>query len=111
MNADLLPGVRFIPVSFTPAAPYPYAGQLCHGVSIMVMDRNTLDGPELGLEIASALWKLYPNDYKLDRIDHLLVNKSVLDALRSGEDPERIAGDWRLPLEAFMQRRAAYLEY
>ena len=61
--------------------------------------------------IASALWKLYPNDYKLDQIDRLLVNKSVLDALRSGEDPQRIAGDWRLQLEAFMQRRAAYLEY
>ena len=111
LNADMLPGMRFIPVSFTPAAPYPYAGQLCHGISLMVTDRNTLDGPELGLEIASALWKLYPNDYKLDRIDHLLVNKSVLDALRSGEDPERIAGDWRVALEAFMQRRAAYLEY
>ena len=111
LNARLLPGVRFVPVDFTPAAPYPYAGQLCHGVSLMVMDRNALDGPELGLEIASALWKLYPNDYKLDQIDRLLVNKSVLDALRSGEDPQRIAGDWRLELEAFMQRRAAYLEY
>ncbi len=111
LNADMLPGLRFMPASFTPAAPYPYAGQLCHGVSLMVTDRNTLDGPELGLEIASALWKLYPNDYKLDGIDHLLVNKSVLDALRSGEDPERIAGDWRIALEAFMQRRAAYLEY
>jgi uncharacterized protein YbbC (DUF1343 family) len=111
MNADLLPGVRFIPVSFTPVAPYPYAGQLCHGVSIIITERNALDGPEMGLEIASALWKLYPHDYKLDSIDHLLVNKSVLDALRSGEDPERIAGDWRTALEAFMQRRAAYLEY
>ena len=111
LNARLLPGVRFLPVNFTPAAPYPYAGQLCHGVSLLVMDRNALDGPELGLEIASALWKLYPNDYKLDQIDRLLVNKSVLDALRSGEDPQRIAGDWRLALEAFMQRRAAYLEY
>jgi uncharacterized protein YbbC (DUF1343 family) len=111
LNARLLPGVRFVPVNFTPAAPYPYAGQLCHGVSLMVMDRNALDGPELGLEIASALWKLYPNDYKLDQIDRLLVNKSVLDALRSGEDPQRIAGDWRVALEAFMQRRAAYLEY
>jgi uncharacterized protein YbbC (DUF1343 family)/CubicO group peptidase (beta-lactamase class C family) len=111
LNARLLPGVRFVPVNFTPAAPYPYAGQLCHGVSLMVLDRNAFDGPELGLEIASALWKLYPNDYKLDQIDHLLVNKSVLEALRSGEDPQRIAGDWRLELEAFMQRRAAYLEY
>jgi uncharacterized protein YbbC (DUF1343 family)/CubicO group peptidase (beta-lactamase class C family) len=111
LNARLLPGVRFIPVNFTPAAPYPYAGQLCHGISLMVMDRNALDGPELGLEIASALWKLYPNDYKIDRIDRLLVNKSVLEALRSGEDPQRVAGDWRVALEAFMQRRAAYLEY
>ncbi len=111
LNARLLPGVRFVPVSFTPAAPYPYAGQLCHGVSLLVMDRNALDGPELGLEIASALWKLYPNNYKLDQIDHLLVNKSVLDALRSGEDPQRIAGDWRVALDAFMQRRAVYLEY
>lgn len=111
LNARLLPGVRFVPVSFTPVAPYPYAGQVCHGVSLMVMDRNALDGPELGLEIASALWKLYPNDYKLDQIDHLLVNKSVLDALRSGEDPQRIAGDWRVALDAFIQRRAAYLEY
>jgi hypothetical protein len=41
----------------------------------------------------------------------LLVNKSVLDALRSGEAPQRIAGDWRTALEAFMQRRAAYLQY
>jgi uncharacterized protein YbbC (DUF1343 family)/CubicO group peptidase (beta-lactamase class C family) len=111
LNARLLPGIRFVPVNFTPAAPYPYAGQLCHGVSLMVMDRNAFDGPELGLEIASALWKLYPNDYKLDQIDHLLVNKAVLDALRSGEDPQRIAGDWRVALDAFMQRRAAYLEY
>ena len=111
LNARLLPGVRFVPTEFTPAAPYPYAGQVCHGVSLMVMDRNALDGPELGLEIASTLWKLYPNNYQLDHIDRLLVNKSVLDALRSGEDPQRIAGDWRVALEAFLQRRAAYLEY
>lgn len=111
LNARLLPGIRFVPVTFTPAAPYPYAGQLCQGLSLMVMDRNAFDGPELGLEIASALWKLYPNNYQLDHIDRLLVNKTVLDALRTGEDPQRIAGDWRLTLDAFMQRRAAYLEY
>jgi uncharacterized protein YbbC (DUF1343 family)/CubicO group peptidase (beta-lactamase class C family) len=111
LNGRLLPGIRFVPVTFTPTAPYPYAGQLCPGVSLIVTDRNALDGPELGLEIASALWRLYPNDYKLDLLDHLLVNKSVLDALRAGTDPQRIAGDWRVSLDAFLQRRAAYLEY
>ena len=111
LNGRLLPGVRFVPTDFTPAAPYPYAGQLCHGVSLMVTERNTLDAPELGLEIAAALWRLYPKDFQLDRIDRLLANKDVLTALRANEDPQRIAGDWRLPLEAYMQRRAAYLEY
>jgi uncharacterized protein YbbC (DUF1343 family) len=100
-----------VPVTFTPAAPYPYAGQLCQGISLIVTDRNALDGPELGLEIVSALWRLYPSDYKLDLLDRLLVNKSVLDALRAGIDPQRIAGDWRVSLDAFMQRRAAYLQY
>jgi len=111
LNARLLPGVRFMPTEFTPAAPYPYAGQLCHGISLLVTERNALDAPELGLEIASALWRLYPNNFQLEKIDRLLANQSALTALRANEDPQRIAGDWRLALEAFMQRRAAYLEY
>ncbi len=111
LNARLLPGIRFVPTDFTPAAPYPYAGLLCHGVSLIVTERNALDAPELGLEITSALWRLYPGSFQLDKLDRLLANQAVLAALRSGEDPQRIAGDWRVPLEAFLQRRAAYLEY
>ncbi len=111
LNLRLLPGVRFVPVDFTPSAPYPYAGHLCHGVSLIVTERNTLDAPELGIEIAAALWRLYPKDFQLERMDHLLANRSVLQALRANEDPQRIAGDWRLSIEAFLQRRAAYLEY
>jgi uncharacterized protein YbbC (DUF1343 family)/CubicO group peptidase (beta-lactamase class C family) len=111
LNARMLPGVRFVPADFTPAAPYPYAGQLCHGISLVVTDRNALDGPELGLEIVAALWRLYPASFELDKLDRLLANRSVLSALRASEDPQRIAGDWRLALEAFQQRRAAYLEY
>lgn len=111
LNARLLPGVRFVPVTFTPAAPYPYAGTLCHGVSLVVTDRNALDAPELGLEIAAALWRLYPAQYKLDQIDRLLVNRSALDALRGGVDPQRIAADWRAGLDQFMERRSHYLLY
>ncbi len=111
LNARLLPGVRFVPVTFTPVAPYPYAGTLCHGVSLVVTDRNALDAPELGLEIAAGLWQLYPTQYKLDQIDRLLVNRAVLDALRSGEDPQRIAGDWRADIDRFIERRSHYLLY
>jgi len=54
LNRRSLPGVRFLAVDFAPQKPYPYAGELCHGVRVLVTDRDTLDAPELGLEIAAA---------------------------------------------------------
>jgi len=110
LNARAIPAVRFVPVSFTPTA-YPYSGQLCQGVNIMLLDRNTLDAPELGLELASALHKLYPKDYKLERMSELLVNQAAYDALAAGQDPRRIAQDWRDELEKFQQMRQKYLLY
>ena len=46
--------------TFTPASSL-YASQRCGGVNIIVTDRNALDAPEVGLEIAAALHKLYPD--------------------------------------------------
>jgi hypothetical protein len=40
-----------------------------------------------------------------------MVNKAALDALTSGEDPRRIAADWRPGLEQFQSIRARYLLY
>ena len=54
LNRRDLPGVRFYAVAFTPEKPYPYGGQMCGGVRILVTNRNVLDGPELGVEIASG---------------------------------------------------------
>jgi uncharacterized protein YbbC (DUF1343 family) len=84
--------VRFVPITFTPTSAV-YANQKCEGVNIVLTDRNALDAPELGIELASALRKLYPSDYKIDRINELLVNQSVYDALTAGEDPRCIAQD------------------
>jgi uncharacterized protein YbbC (DUF1343 family)/CubicO group peptidase (beta-lactamase class C family) len=111
LNARFLPGIRFVPVDFTPKAPYPYADQLCHGIELIVTDRNVLDTPELGLEIASSLHKLYPQQYELKKLDTLLANHDVLEALISGRDPQRIAEDWLEPLRKFEMRRKAYLLY
>ena len=111
LNKRFLPGVRFLPVDFTPEKPYPYAEQLCHGVRMLVIDRNVLDSPELGIEIASALHKLYPQEYKLERIDTLLANHHVLEQLMSGVDPSRIADEWRASLDAFEAKRKLALLY
>jgi uncharacterized protein YbbC (DUF1343 family) len=80
-------------------------------VNLIVLDRNTLDSPELGIELASALYKLYPNDFKLERITDLLVNQSVFEAIGAGKDPRRIAGDWQERLGEFVRLREKYLLY
>jgi uncharacterized protein YbbC (DUF1343 family)/CubicO group peptidase (beta-lactamase class C family) len=110
LNARDISGVRFVPVSFTPSTS-SYAGQTCHGVNIVVVDRNAFDAPELGIELASALRKLYAEQFHMERMIELLVNQSAYDAIVKGEDPRRIAEDWREPLEKFQQLRQKYLIY
>jgi uncharacterized protein YbbC (DUF1343 family) len=102
--------VRFVPVSFTPAA-IVYANQRCGGVNIVVTGRDNLDAPELGLEIAAALQHLYPREFKIARLDTLMRNKAALDALIGGEDPKRIAEDWQDAANGFVERRKKYLLY
>lgn len=110
LNARDISGLRFVPVSFTPTAS-TYAGQKCQGVNIIVVERNGFDAPELGIELASALHKLYPEQFHLERMNDLLLSQSAFDAIAKGEDPRRIAEDWREPLEKFMQVRQKYLIY
>jgi uncharacterized protein YbbC (DUF1343 family)/CubicO group peptidase (beta-lactamase class C family) len=110
LNARGIAGVRFVPVTFTPTSSN-YAGQLCSGVNIVVTDRNGFDGPELGMELAAALRKLYPADYKIERLPELLMNQGVYDALVAGQDPRRIAQDWQEGLQKFVKLREKYLIY
>jgi SSS family transporter len=111
LNARFLPGVRFVPVDFTPQPPYPYANQLCHGVELVVTDRDVLNSPELGLEIAAALHKLYPEQYQLQKLQTLLANHTTLEGLQSGRDPQRLFEDWQPNLQAYEQKRKPYLLY
>ena len=111
LNRRDLPGVRFLPVDFTPQKPYPYAGELCHGVRVLVTDRNALDAPELGLEIASALHHLYPEDFQIEKMKTNLASQSVIDDLIAGHDPQRIAESWRSALDTFEQDRQKALLY
>jgi len=110
LNARGIQSVRFVPIVFTPASSN-FAGERCEGVNLIVLDRNTLDSPELGIELASALHKLYPNDFKMERMADLLVNQAVFEAIEAGEDPRRIAEDWQERLEGFVRLREKYLLY
>jgi len=110
LNGRGIQSVRFVPITFTPSSSN-FAGERCEGVNLIILDRNTLDSPELGIELASALHKLYPNDFKMERMADLLVNQSVFEAIGAGEDPRRIAEDWQERLEEFVRLREKYLLY
>jgi len=110
MNARLIPGVRFVPVTFTPVSG-PYTNQQCKGVNIIVTDRTVLDAPELGIELAAALKKLYPDNWKMEHLISALSNQQVFDALANGDDPRGIAQGWQDDLQKFREMRTKYLLY
>jgi uncharacterized protein YbbC (DUF1343 family)/CubicO group peptidase (beta-lactamase class C family) len=110
LNVRAIAGVRFVPITFIPSSAV-YSGQQCQGVNILLTDRNALDAPELGLELAAALHKLYASDFKIERMTELLANQPVFEALIAGQDPRRIAQDWQPDLSTFQQVRKKYLIY
>ncbi len=110
LNARNISGVRFVPTEFTPNSSV-YSGQLCQGVNIVLVERNTLDAPELGVELAAALHKLYGDQFQLEKMKDLLVNQAVFDALSQGQDPRRIAQEWQDALDGFTKLRQTYLIY
>jgi uncharacterized protein YbbC (DUF1343 family) len=110
LNARAISGVRFVPTEFTPNASV-YVQQKCRGVNIIVTDRNALDAPEVGIEIAYALHSLYPRHFEMKNLDNLMLNKATMDAITSGQDPRRVWMDWVEAIERFMPIRARYLLY
>ena len=110
LNGRLISGVRFVPITFMPTSSN-YSGERCEGVSIVLTGRNVLDSPELGIELASALHKLHPADFKMDRVAALLANSAVFDALNAGQDPRRIAQDWQDTLDKFENSSRKYQIY
>jgi len=62
LNALVLPGVRFRPTHFVPATA-KFAGEVCGGVQIHVIDRATFRPVTVGLHLLAALKALYPADF------------------------------------------------
>ena len=72
LNALDLPGVSFIPVSYIPSdipgmANNPkFKNKVCHGVEIVIDDRNNYNSVYTGFKVLMTLKKLYPNDFKIN---------------------------------------------
>ena len=110
LNSRHISGVRFIPYSFIPTSSN-FANQLCGGVNMVVTDRLTLDSPELGIELAAALHKLYPSDFRMEKMMTILASQQTMDDLNAGVDPRFISAKWNEALEGFEKIREKYLIY
>jgi uncharacterized protein YbbC (DUF1343 family)/CubicO group peptidase (beta-lactamase class C family) len=110
LNRREIAGVTFEPADFTPLADR-YKRQECHGVRIQLVDRDELNTPALGIELVSALYRLYPTKFQVDRTLGLIGSRRVLNAIKRGDDPRLIAREWQRPLRTFEHLRAKYLLY
>src|SRR5215831_3420640 len=93
LNERKIQGVRFLPFEFTPRESR-FANEACHGVQINLLDRDALDAPEMGVEIATALYKLFPKDFQIDQALPLIGSREVLDGIKRHHDPRRSAYHW-----------------
>jgi uncharacterized protein YbbC (DUF1343 family) len=110
LNRRAIPGVRFESEKFTPDSDL-YRGELCEGVRVILTDRNALQTILMGIEIASALGKLYPGKFDTAKIIFLLGNATAVKQLADGRDPTVIVASWKKEIEAFRIVRAKYLLY
>ncbi len=110
LNRRAIPGVRFEPEKFTPDSDL-YKGELCHGVKVILTDRNALQSMRMGMEITSVLLKLYPEKFQPAKMIDLMGNAATIKQLVQSGGPFAIMESWNEGLEGFRNRRAKYLLY
>ena len=90
LNKLHLPGVVFVPKSFTPisipgVADKPkYENQLCDGIEIRVITRNKYQSINVGVSVLKKLQELYPENivFKENRLNRLWGSDTLLKELK-----------------------------
>lgn len=121
LKKDTLPGVVFRPLHFEPTF-HKFAGELCGGVHIHVIDRSLFKPVVTGVAIISAIRRLYPDrfewkqppyEYVYDKLPFDVINGSsrLREQIEKGTPPVEIEASWKEDLNEFANRRARSLLY
>jgi len=76
-----------------------------------MQNRDHLDSPKLGVELTSALYRLYSGKFQVDNTLGMIGARWVLTAIKDRWDARSIAKRWEGSLEDFRKLRAKYLVY
>ncbi len=110
VNAANPPGVRVVPLRFTPTAS-KFAKEECHGIHFIISDWGRFRSFDLGLTVAHALVKLHGDTWQHDRWKKLLGNEEVYRRTVAGDDVEEVLKSIEKDLAAFRERKKEFELY
>jgi len=114
LNRRTIPGIRFVPYTFTPTARYhKFQNEVCHGVYAIITDRDALDSVTAGLHMVQAIHETHPDNYKeLGGFKTHTGDPTTWKKLTEEKmTPEEVVASWKKNLDAFLLVREKYLLY
>jgi uncharacterized protein YbbC (DUF1343 family)/CubicO group peptidase (beta-lactamase class C family) len=110
LQLEQVPGVRFIPIRFTPASSI-HAKKECQGVSIVIDDVTKVKPMQVGYTLAVTLKRLFPTDWQTKRYMTLLGHQATFDALEQGRAVRELLLIDQEARDSFAKQREKYLLY
>jgi uncharacterized protein YbbC (DUF1343 family) len=112
LAGESLPGVRVTPADRTPNSS-KFAGQVCHGLAIEILDRPQLQPMALGVTLLASALAIAGNRVQLNAstFDGLAGTDQLRNALAAGRPAEEIVQAWQPELKRFRAIRERYLLY
>ena len=121
LAAERLPGVRFRPASFVPTWD-KHAGTRCHGVEVVIVDREAFRPFRTGFACVAAAraqapgrfrWRTDPYEFveEVPAFDLLCGSAREREAIEAGRGWRDLSAAWSREERAFAKRRARHLRY
>jgi len=110
INAANPPGVRVVPLRFTPTAS-KFAKEECHGVHFIITDWDKVRSFDLGLIVAHALLTLHKDQWQPEKWKTLLASEEIYRRITAGEDVNDVLQSLEKELQMYRDLKKKYELY
>jgi uncharacterized protein YbbC (DUF1343 family) len=110
-----LPGVEFLPVTFTPRSPGDgkFGGQAVRGIRLRVTDRERYDPATAGIAMVVEIHRLHSDrlQWHVRHFDRLAGTDRVRQGVLAGHSVDQITAGWADQVAVFRAAAQPYLLY
>ncbi len=110
LNGEKIAGLQFVPMAFTPTSS-KFAGKLCEGCYVEVIDRSSVEPVRAGVQIVATLKELFGKSFEIEGVGRLMKSDDTLKAVSDGVRVDQVVAGWVKQLEVFKAARVKYLMY